>query len=51
MDRLERFYGPLPMPPSDPFTFYVWDVLGVRTARTRRDAATPRWPRCGGFRR
>jgi endonuclease III len=39
MDRLERFYGPLPMPPSDPFTFYVWDVLGVRTARTRRDAA------------
>jgi endonuclease III len=39
VDRLERFYGPLPQPPSDPFTFYVWDVLGARTSRTRRDAA------------
>jgi endonuclease III len=39
VDRLERFYGPLQQPPSDPFTFYVWDVLGVRTSRTRRDAA------------
>lgn len=38
-DRFERFYGPLPMPPSDPFAFYVWEVLGLRTARTRRDAA------------
>ena len=39
MDRLERFYGPLSQPPSDPFALYVWDVLGVRTTRTRRDAA------------
>ena len=39
MDRLERFYGPLPMPPADPFAFYVWNVLGGRTSRTRRDAA------------
>ena len=39
MDRLERFYGPLPLPPEDPFAFYVWDVLGVRTTPSRRDAA------------
>jgi endonuclease III len=38
VDRLERFYGPVQQPPADPFTFYVWDVLGVRTSRTRRDA-------------
>jgi endonuclease III len=38
-DRLERFYGLLPMPPSDPFAFYVWDVLGLRTTPARRDAA------------
>ena len=39
MDRLERFYGPLPHPPEDPFALYVWDVLGVRTTAARRDAA------------
>jgi endonuclease III len=39
MDRLERFYGPLPLPPEDPFALYVWDVLGVRTTPARRDAA------------
>ena len=39
MDRLERFYGPLPLPPSDPFSLYVWEVLGVRTTPARRDAA------------
>jgi len=39
MDRLERFYGPLPMPPEDPFALYVWEVLGVRTSPARRDAA------------
>ena len=39
MDRLERFYGPLPMPPEDPFALYVWEVLGVRTTPGRRDAA------------
>jgi endonuclease III len=39
MDRLERFYGPLPIPPADPFALYVWDVLGVRTTAARRDAA------------
>jgi len=39
MDRLERFYGPLPHPPEDPFAQYVWEVLGIHTTRTRRDAA------------
>jgi endonuclease III len=39
MDRLERFYGPLPVPPEDPFALYVWEVLGVRTTPARRDAA------------
>lgn len=36
---LERFYGPLPMPPDDPFRYYVWDVLSTQTAPARRDAA------------
>lgn len=39
LDRLERFYGPLPQPPDDPFALYVWEVLGVRTTPARRDAA------------
>jgi endonuclease III len=39
MDRLERFYGPLPQPPEDPFALYVWEVLGVHTTPVRRDAA------------
>jgi len=39
MDRLERFYGPLPQPPEDPFTLYVWEVLGIHTTPSRRDAA------------
>ncbi len=39
MDRLERFYGPLPQPPDDPFALYVWEVLSVHTTPTRRDAA------------
>lgn len=39
MDRLERFYGPLPQPPDDPFAVYVWEVLGIHTTAARRDAA------------
>jgi len=39
VDRLERFYGPLPQPPDDPFMLYVWEVLGVRTTAARRDSA------------
>jgi endonuclease III len=39
VDRLEWFYGPLPQPPTDPFALYVWEVLGVHTTSSRRDAA------------
>lgn len=39
VDRLERFYGPLPQPPDDPFALYVWEVLSVHTTPARRDAA------------
>jgi endonuclease-3 len=36
---LRRFYGRLPEPPRDPFTFYVWEVLSAQTTPRRRDAA------------
>jgi endonuclease III len=39
LDRLERFYGPLPQPPDDPFALYVWQVLDLQTTPARRDAA------------
>jgi endonuclease-3 len=37
--NLVRFYGPLPHPPADAFGVYVWEVLGLKTAAGRRDAA------------
>jgi endonuclease III len=39
VDRLERFYGALPQPPDDAFALYVWEVLGIHTTPSRRDAA------------
>jgi endonuclease III len=39
IERLERFYGPLPQPPEDPFANYVWGILSVHTTPSRRDAA------------
>ena len=39
VDRLERFYGALPQPPEDAFALYVWEVLGIHTSPSRRDAA------------
>ena len=39
LDRLERFYGPIPLPPSEPFALFVWAVLSARTSAVRRDAA------------
>ncbi len=36
---LERFYGPLPTPPNDPFRAYVWEALSTQTTAGRRDAA------------
>ena len=46
MSRLERligelsnFYGRLPVPPADPFTLFVWEVLSVHSTPRKRDAA------------
>lgn len=39
LDALQRFYGPLPRPPRDPFTLFVWEVLSAHSAPRRRDAA------------
>jgi endonuclease-3 len=39
LESLERFYGPLPQPPSDPFALYVWEVMSLHTTSPRRDAA------------
>jgi endonuclease III len=36
---LERFYGPVPMPPNDPFRYQVWETLSAQTTPGRRDAA------------
>ncbi len=36
---LERFYGPLPAPPADPFRCFVWEALGTHTTPVRRDMA------------
>jgi endonuclease-3 len=37
--ELQRFYGPLPPLPRDPFTLFVWEVLSVHTIPRKRDAA------------
>jgi endonuclease III len=37
--RLHAFYGPLVLPPYDPFMMYVWEVLNFHTAPVKRDAA------------
>jgi endonuclease III len=39
IDALQPFYGPLPMPPRDPFTLFVWEVLSVHSTPRKRDAA------------
>lgn len=46
MSRVERlvgelrgFYGRLPVPPADPFTLFVWEVLSVHSTPRKRDAA------------
>ncbi len=36
---LQNFYGTLPMPPRDPFTLFVWEVLSVHSTPRKRDAA------------
>ena len=37
--RLQKFYGALPAPPSDPFILFVWEVLSVHSTPRKRDAA------------
>ena len=39
LDTLQRFYGRLPSPPSDPFVLFVWEVLSVHSSPRRRDRA------------
>ena len=36
---LHDFYGPLPAPPHDPFTLFVYEVLAVHSMPRKRDAA------------
>jgi endonuclease-3 len=36
---LQRFYGALPQPPRDPFTFFVWEMLSVHSTPRKRDVA------------
>jgi endonuclease-3 len=36
---LRRFYGPLPSPPRDPFTLFVWEVLSAHSTPQKRSAA------------
>jgi endonuclease III len=39
LTELQRFYGLLPMPPSDPFALFAWEVLSRRAQPAGRDAA------------
>ena len=39
VERLRKFYGALPSPPGDPFTLFVWEVMGVHSTPRKRDAA------------
>ena len=37
--KLQKLYGPLPSPPSDPFAFFVWEILSGHSTPRKRDAA------------
>jgi len=39
ISALEHFYGLLPLPPSDPFPLFVWEVLSVHSTPHKRDTA------------
>src|SRR5262245_31376299 len=39
LTALQKFYGPLPKPPRDPFTLFVWEVLSTHSTPQKRDAA------------
>jgi endonuclease III len=36
---LREFYGLLPQPPSDPFQFFIWEILSADALPARRDIA------------
>jgi endonuclease III len=37
--KLQKLYGPLTSPPSDPFAFFVWEILSGHSTPRKRDAA------------
>jgi endonuclease III len=39
LDDLKRFYGLQPLPPADPFSFFVWEILSEGAVAARRDQA------------
>jgi endonuclease-3 len=39
LNSLRAFYGPLPPPPQDPFTLFVWEVMSAHSTPRKRDAA------------
>jgi len=36
---LQTFYGALPVPPHDPFTLFVWEIMSGHSTPRKRDAA------------
>lgn len=39
VQTLREFYGLLPQPPSDPFQFFVWEIVSADALPARRDLA------------
>jgi endonuclease III len=39
LKALREFYGLLPQPPSDPFQFFLWEILSADALPARRDLA------------
>ena len=39
LNALEKFYGVLAPPPTDPFALFVWEVLSVHSTPRKRDSA------------
>jgi endonuclease-3 len=39
LNALEKFYGALSPPPTDPFALFVWEVLSVHSTPRKRDSA------------
>jgi endonuclease III len=37
--KLKKQYGPLPVPPSDAFVLFVWEILSNHSTPKKRDAA------------